>query len=295
MKKSVKSAFKPEYLVRRDKQGTYVVTKWEGGERPTAIYTVTENNRGVSCNCPGSYRDKNCKHIQLVKEYMKNPKSESSISQWSQDGKMHSFTYVMKDGPMIKALVFDNSAKVEQLSKPNEIVIEVHFEDNRILEARDFSWKRVDVLKDLVQNLFKHLYKNPPTDEQSLKRLLQSAVQTVISMNQLVSACRMANIEIKNGKIAKADIGKVRSIAGLTNLKAPKDLKALEELYLKAENLDEAGGWCNDHESVADALERVGEGWTKNAIVVSIDGGFEGYFFHPKYEAQVEKLCNTED
>lgn len=206
MEKDVKAVFKPEYLVRKDKQGTHIVTKWEGGERPTAIYTVTENNRGMSCNCPGSHRDKNCKHIQLVKEHMKK-KTESSIGKWSQDGKMHSFTYVMKDDPTIKALIFDNSAK--QLAKPNEIVIELHFENGKVLETRDFSWKRVEVLKDLVQNLFRHLYKNPPQDEQSLERLLKSSVQRVISKTQLVEACKEANIEIRDGKIAKADLEKI--------------------------------------------------------------------------------------
>lgn len=69
----MRGTMEPDYLVRKDKMGTYLVTKWEGGAQPTAIYTVTDTNRGMTCNCPGSYRDKNCKHIQLVKEHIKNP------------------------------------------------------------------------------------------------------------------------------------------------------------------------------------------------------------------------------
>jgi 2'-5' RNA ligase len=72
------SDIKPDYLVRSDKPGTFLVTKWEGSDRPSAVYTITESNRGLSCNCPNSYRDKNCKHIQLVKDYIKKP-SEANL------------------------------------------------------------------------------------------------------------------------------------------------------------------------------------------------------------------------
>lgn len=46
------------------------LAKWDGHQRPAAIYTITQNGQGY-CNCPGSIRGPICKHIELVQKVFK--------------------------------------------------------------------------------------------------------------------------------------------------------------------------------------------------------------------------------
>lgn len=67
---------KPDYIIREVRAGTneYEVTKWIGGKNPDEIYRCLHNkvNNRWSCSCPA--RMFTCKHIGMVKDWIKKGK-----------------------------------------------------------------------------------------------------------------------------------------------------------------------------------------------------------------------------
>lgn len=51
------------YTVRETSKNEYSVASWGDYAAPLDVYTVL-NNR---CNCPASFRSRNCKHLNLIK------------------------------------------------------------------------------------------------------------------------------------------------------------------------------------------------------------------------------------
>lgn len=63
----------PEYMVVDTKvSNSYIVTKWTNKKDPRDIYHVTKGNDKWFCSCPT--RMKPCKHIALVKQWLKDGK-----------------------------------------------------------------------------------------------------------------------------------------------------------------------------------------------------------------------------
>ena len=65
-----------DYIIRELKEGTneYQVTKWISGKAPDEIYRCLHNkvNNRWTCSCPA--RMFTCKHILMVKDWMKRGK-----------------------------------------------------------------------------------------------------------------------------------------------------------------------------------------------------------------------------
>lgn len=75
----------PEYIIRDDKvMNSYIVTAWTHGKAPSNVYTVSHQTHGNKwvCNCP--VRTPNCKHVKMVKEWIKDGKP-SLIDKESED------------------------------------------------------------------------------------------------------------------------------------------------------------------------------------------------------------------
>ena len=63
-----------DYLIREKSMYEYEVSTWTRGDRPTSIYTVRDLGKGKwFCNCAS--RKKPCKHITMVKKWIKKGKS----------------------------------------------------------------------------------------------------------------------------------------------------------------------------------------------------------------------------
>lgn len=62
-----------EYIIKDGSaKNTYIVTSWSSGKQPKNIYTLTNFNKKWSCNCPT--KTPYCKHIDMVKDYIKQGK-----------------------------------------------------------------------------------------------------------------------------------------------------------------------------------------------------------------------------
>lgn len=57
-----------DYLIRKEDSNTYLVSKWDGGERPSAVYRIYDTRDGFKCNCRSS---KSCKHIDMLRTLIK--------------------------------------------------------------------------------------------------------------------------------------------------------------------------------------------------------------------------------
>lgn len=68
--------FDTDYQVRELKYDTYQVTKWIKGKNPDNIYNILKYGGSWSCDCP--VRGK-CKHIDLVKKWIKDGKPNKFI------------------------------------------------------------------------------------------------------------------------------------------------------------------------------------------------------------------------
>jgi len=66
----------PEYMVRQTKKApeTYQVSKWGGGTGPRDVYRVEHTRDGWICNCPGNLKRGTCKHVDIVKDWIKKGK-----------------------------------------------------------------------------------------------------------------------------------------------------------------------------------------------------------------------------
>lgn len=64
-----------EYIIRKEDLNTYLVSKWEGGDQPSAVYRIYITKDGLKCNCKSS---KSCKHINMLREALKR-KDENVI------------------------------------------------------------------------------------------------------------------------------------------------------------------------------------------------------------------------
>jgi hypothetical protein len=63
-----------DYVIKDGKSlNSYVVTSWTTGKGPKNIYNVIDTHGKWSCNCPAKGI---CKHIQMVKEYLRNGKPD---------------------------------------------------------------------------------------------------------------------------------------------------------------------------------------------------------------------------
>lgn len=62
-----------EYLIKDSKtKNSYILTSWTTGKQPKNIYTVTQQKNKWVCNCP--VRSNSCKHIKMVKDWIKDGK-----------------------------------------------------------------------------------------------------------------------------------------------------------------------------------------------------------------------------
>jgi len=72
----------PDYLIIDAKvKNSYVVTSWTHGKAPKNVYTVSKAGKKWLCNCPT--RTSYCKHIDMVKQWLKDGKP----SEWQVDMK----------------------------------------------------------------------------------------------------------------------------------------------------------------------------------------------------------------
>lgn len=57
-----------DYLVKEDRPGVFVVSKWELDKEPSAVYNVERRRDGYVCDCPrrGPY----CKHMGIVERWI---------------------------------------------------------------------------------------------------------------------------------------------------------------------------------------------------------------------------------
>lgn len=64
----------PDYIIRDagDQLNSYIVTSWTHGKAPTNVYTVNKQGAKWKCNCPT--RTPYCKHIDMVKQWIKDGK-----------------------------------------------------------------------------------------------------------------------------------------------------------------------------------------------------------------------------
>lgn len=70
----------PDYqIVDAKAKNSYIVTSWTHGKSPKNIYTVTKSGNKWSCDCPT--RTTYCKHIDMVKQWIKDGKP----SEWDVD------------------------------------------------------------------------------------------------------------------------------------------------------------------------------------------------------------------
>jgi len=69
----------PEYMIRQVGKApkAYEVTKWTRGKGPAEIYRVVDTGKGLQGNCPAAQRRGYCKHIDMVKEWIKKGKKPS--------------------------------------------------------------------------------------------------------------------------------------------------------------------------------------------------------------------------
>ena len=60
------------YLIREDSKDQWTISKWEDGVIPVQVYEV-KRPRGntLTCNCPSGYHRKYCKHIDLIRNFIK--------------------------------------------------------------------------------------------------------------------------------------------------------------------------------------------------------------------------------
>jgi hypothetical protein len=62
-----------DYLIKDgDHKNTYVVTSWIKGKQPKNIYMITHSNNKWNCNCPAKIKP--CKHIDMVRNWIKKGK-----------------------------------------------------------------------------------------------------------------------------------------------------------------------------------------------------------------------------
>jgi len=67
-----------DYIIKDDKlKNSYVVTSWTTGKAPKNVYTVSKAGNKWSCNCPT--KTSYCKHIDMVKEWIKDGKPNPLI------------------------------------------------------------------------------------------------------------------------------------------------------------------------------------------------------------------------
>jgi len=68
----------PDYqIIDAKSKNSYIVTSWTHGKEPKNIYIVNKTGNKWSCNCPT--RTLYCKHIDMVKEYLRKGKPNSFI------------------------------------------------------------------------------------------------------------------------------------------------------------------------------------------------------------------------
>jgi len=61
-----------EYVIREITPNEYGVTKWTKGDTPSQIYSCYDRGKGKwECSCPARGT---CKHIKMVKEWIKKGK-----------------------------------------------------------------------------------------------------------------------------------------------------------------------------------------------------------------------------
>lgn len=62
----------PEYIIKDAKEtNKFIVSKWTHGKEPRDVYTITKGKTSWTCTCPVR---SSCKHISLVKEWIKEGK-----------------------------------------------------------------------------------------------------------------------------------------------------------------------------------------------------------------------------
>jgi hypothetical protein len=85
----------PEYIIKDTKTpNQYIVTKWTHGKAPKDVYTISNNNNKWYCNCPA--HKGYCKHIDLVKEWIKEGKPNQIGADFDQELKLFMKKYNVK-------------------------------------------------------------------------------------------------------------------------------------------------------------------------------------------------------
>ncbi len=56
------------YLVKEERPGVFVVSKWELDKEPVAVYEVQSRKQGYVCDCPS--RAPYCKHMKVVERWI---------------------------------------------------------------------------------------------------------------------------------------------------------------------------------------------------------------------------------
>lgn len=74
-----------------------------------------------------------------------------------------------------------------------------------------------------------------------------------------------------------------------TMYSSKEDNKLIEDIGEFANETD-AEGWCVEHEGLEKVMRRVSKKWRNEALIVSLDNGFEGWIFHPRFKDRLERI-----
>ena len=75
----------PDYIIKDagTTKNDFIVTSWTHGKSAENIYFVSKGGTKWTCNCPD--RTPNCKHIQMVKQWLKDGKPSLFLDKEADD------------------------------------------------------------------------------------------------------------------------------------------------------------------------------------------------------------------
>lgn len=69
-----------DYLVKEDRPGVFVVSKWELDKEPVAVYRVERRRDGYVCDCPSP--KPHCKHMDVVDHWLDSGRPQLRMIKW---------------------------------------------------------------------------------------------------------------------------------------------------------------------------------------------------------------------
>jgi len=107
-----------DYLVRwvgypATRRPYWEVSKWGDKNEPEIVYEVRKTGRGFRCNCPSNRPS--CKHIDLVKQYEKDPRSEYEMPKEFYHADLERFASLASEPASKFALTKEEEATLRRL------------------------------------------------------------------------------------------------------------------------------------------------------------------------------------